>query len=35
MAVAVLQTQARDIEALKREVADLRQQLARRIKSTR
>jgi len=35
MAVAALQTQARDIEALKREVADLRRQLARRIKSTR
>jgi hypothetical protein len=35
MAVAALQTQARDIEALKREVADLRRQLARRSKSTR
>jgi len=35
MAVAALQTQVRDIEALKREVADLRRQLARRIKSTR
>jgi len=35
MAVAALQTQARDIEALKREVANLRRQLARRSKSTR